>query len=90
MVNWWNDSDNGQIDVLRQKSVRDTLSAVNRVCTGLGLNPLLGNKRLTTAHLNCDTALSPDEANVYYSTFKFGAHREHSPCPLQDHYVNAI
>jgi hypothetical protein len=67
----------------------DSLSAVNRVWTGLGSKPLLGDKRLTTAHLNLDMALLPDEATVNY-TFQFVAHREHSPCPLQDHYVNAI
>ena len=67
-----------------------TLSTVNHVCTGLGLNPPLGGKRLTTAHLNLDTVLSPDEATVNYTTFQFVAHREHSPCPLQNHYVNAI
>lgn len=68
----------------------DTVSTVNRVCTGLWLNPHLVDKMLTTAHLNLDTALSPDEATVNYITFQFVAHREHSTCPLQDHYVNAI
>ena len=68
----------------------DTLSTVNRMCTGLRLNPPLDDKMLTTAHLNLYTALSPDEATVNYTTFHFVAHREHSPCPLQDHYVNAI
>lgn len=68
----------------------DTLSTVKRVCTGLGLNPSLGDKMLTTVHLNLDTALSLDEATVNYTTFQFVAHREHSPCPLQDHYAIAI
>jgi hypothetical protein len=68
----------------------DTLSAVNRVWTGLGLNTLLGHKRLTTAHLNLDRALSPDEATVNYTKFQFVAHREHSPCPLQDYSFNVI
>ena len=79
-----------ETEVLRQKPVRDILAAVNRVCTGLGLNPLLVVKKLTTAHLNLDTALSPHEATVYYATFQFVAHRENSPCTLQDHYVNPI
>jgi len=65
-----------------------TLSAVNRVCTGLGLNPLLDDKRLKTAHLNLDAALSLDEAAVNYTTFQFVAQREHSLCPIQDHCVN--
>jgi len=68
----------------------ETRSAVNRVWTGLGLNPLLGDKRLKTAHLNLDTAFLPDGGTVYYTTFQFVAHREHSPCPLQGNYFNAI
>jgi hypothetical protein len=73
-----------------ETSPSDTLSAVNHLWTGLGLNPLLGDKGLTTAHLNLDTALSPGEATVNYIKFQFVAHREHSPCPLQDYSVNVI